>query len=191
MPAEVAFRALRHIADSVKLPVTADLEAGYGLAPAEIVEGAVEAGACGLNIEDTDHSTGGLADAQWYADRISAIKAAAKIRKVDLVVNARIDVHIHGHPIEEGLQRAKLYLAAGADCIYPISLTDLRSISRYTTLGPTNALWRPGGPALRDIARAGVSRISVGPILSQLMLRHMRRSMDALSRLEDSGIIAG
>jgi 2-methylisocitrate lyase-like PEP mutase family enzyme len=76
LPADVAFGALRRIADAVTLPVTADLEDGYGLAPDELVARLADSGACGLNLEDSDHRAGGLVDADRHAERIAAIKAA-------------------------------------------------------------------------------------------------------------------
>src|SRR5262245_56992946 len=90
LPPDVAFGALRLIADAVKLPVTADLEDGYGLSPEEFVDRLAGAGACGANIEDTDHRVGALVDAERHAERIAAIKAAARARGFDPVINARV-----------------------------------------------------------------------------------------------------
>src|SRR5262245_6159931 len=134
LPAEVAFGALRRIADTVKLPVTADLEDGYGLPPEEFVERLVTAGACGANLEDTDHRAGALVDADQQATRIAAIKSAARARGFEVVINARVDVHYHKGPVEEGLKRARKYLDAGADCIYPIFLWDPSAIRQYVAL---------------------------------------------------------
>ena len=125
LPPDVAFGALRRIADAVKLPVTADLEDGYGLSPEEFVDRLADAGACGANLEDTDHRVGALVDADRQAERIASIKAAARARGFDAVINARVDVHIHKGPVEEGLKRARKYFDAGADCVYPIFLSDV------------------------------------------------------------------
>src|SRR5262245_35361849 len=73
LPADVAFSALRRIADTVGLPVTADLEDGYGLSAKEFVDRLANAGACGANLEDTDHHAGGLVDVDQQAERIAAI----------------------------------------------------------------------------------------------------------------------
>ena len=75
LPPDVAFGALRRIAEAVSLPVTADLEDGYGLAPDELVARLVDSGACGANLEDSDHHAGGLVDPTRQAERIAAIKA--------------------------------------------------------------------------------------------------------------------
>jgi len=188
LPTDVAFGALRRITDAVALPVTADLEDGYGLSPGDLVDALVAAGACGLNLEDTDHRVKALLDADEQVERIAGVKAAARARGVDLVVNARIDVHLHGRRADEGLTRARKYLDAGADCVYPILLSDVAIIRSYTALGPTNVLWRPGGPRLEELARTAASRISVGPFLHQLMLRQLKAATEALRRFEDDGL---
>jgi 2-methylisocitrate lyase-like PEP mutase family enzyme len=187
LPAEVAFGALGRIARAVSLPVTADLEDGYGLAAEELVERLLAAGACGLNLEDTDHDAQQLVDPEQQADRIAAIKAAGRARGVDLVLNARIDVLIHGQTIEAGLQRARRYLEAGADCTYPIFLADLSAIGDFAALGPTNILWRPDGPRLHALATAGAARISVGPVFFRLMLKRLETAMRAFHSLDDEG----
>src|SRR4029453_4651087 len=96
------------------------------------------------NLEDTDYRVGALADADRHAERIAAIKAAARARGFRAVINARVDVHIHKGPIEDGLKRARKYFDAGADCVYPIFLSDASPIKEYVTLGPTNILYAPG-----------------------------------------------
>jgi 2-methylisocitrate lyase-like PEP mutase family enzyme len=110
------------------------------------------------------------------------------MRGFDLVVNARIDVYLHKHPHEEGLRRARTYFEAGADCVYPILLSDVSAIRDYVAVGRTNVLWRHGGPALRELAGAGVSRISLGPLLFQIMLKRLGAAIHSFRRLEDEGI---
>jgi 2-methylisocitrate lyase-like PEP mutase family enzyme len=188
LPPAVAFGALRRIAEAVTLPVTADLEQGYGLAAEELAERVAAAGACGLNLEDSDHTLGTLVDANLQAERIAAVKAAARARGFDLVINARIDVHLHGRPAKEGLQRARKYFDAGADCVYPVFLSDIAAIRDYVGVGPTNVLWRPGGPRIPELAAAGVSRVSLGPLLFQLMLKRLLVSASALRRLDDDAV---
>lgn len=187
LPADVAFAALRRIADAVKLPVTADLEDGYGLSPEEFVDRLASAGACGANIEDTDHRVGALVDADRHAQRIAAIKAAARARGFDPVINARVDVHFHKGPVEEGLRRARKYIDAGADCVFPIFLSDVSAIREYVALGPTNILYSPGSVALRELARLGVARISVASFFFRLLMRRLQVATDALRRFDDEG----
>jgi 2-methylisocitrate lyase-like PEP mutase family enzyme len=188
LPVEVAFGALRRIADAVKLPVTADLEDGYGLPADEFVERLIETGTCGANLEDTDHRTGALVDAGRQAAQIAAIKSAARARGFDLVINARVDVHHHKGTVEDGLQRARLYFDAGADCVYPIFLFDAAAIARYAALGPTNVLYAPGALPLRELAALGVARISVASFLLRLLLKRLEAAAGALLRYDDQGL---
>lgn len=188
LPPDVAFRALKQITGAVTVPVTADLEDGYGLPPEDLVTRLFNAGACGLNIEDTDHKTGRIVDASQQADKIAAIKSAASTLGFNIVINARVDVHFHRLPIEEGLHRAQAYLTAGADCIYPIFLSDISAIRDYVALGSTNILWHPGAPPLRTLAETGVSRISTGPVLFHLMLKRFQSAASALMQLDEQSI---
>lgn len=190
LPPDVAFGALRRIADAVTLPVTADLEDGYGLSPQEFVDRLADAGACGANLEDTDHRVGALVDADRHADRIASIKAAARARGFDPVINARVDVHIYKGPVEEGLNRARRYFDAGADCVYPILLADVSAIREYVALGRTNILYGPESIALGELARLGVARISVGPFLFSLLLKRLEVAVVGLRRLDDKSIWA-
>ncbi len=190
LPPDVAFGALKRIANAVRLPVTADIEDGYGLAPEDIVERSANAGASGLNVEDTAHTSETLVDTDQQARCISAMKTDARRRGFDLVVNARIDVYLHKRSHEEGLLRARTYFEAGADCVYPILLSDISVIREYVALGPTNVLWRAGGPTLRDLAAAGVSRISLGPLLFQIALKRVDAATRALLRLDGDALLS-
>jgi len=190
LPPDVAFQALRRIVNAVKLPVTADLEDGYGLTARELVEGLADVGVCGINLEDTDHSTGQQIDRDRQAERIEALHSAMRELGVRIFINARIDIFFHRRPVEEGLQRAETYFKAGADCVYPIFISDLAAIRDFAALGPTNVLWRPKSTSLSDFAEAGVSRISAGPFFFQLVLQQLRKAVDAFQCMED-GILAG
>jgi 2-methylisocitrate lyase-like PEP mutase family enzyme len=189
LPADVAFGALRRIAESVRLPVTADLEDGYGLPPEEFVDRLAKAGACGAIPEDSDHraGAGALVDADRHANRIAAVKAAARARGFDPVINAWVDLHFFNGPLEEGLKRARKYFDAGADCVYPIFLSDASAIREYVALGPTNILYGPGSIALAELARLGVARISLGSYLFRLLLKRLEIATDALRRFDDKG----
>jgi 2-methylisocitrate lyase-like PEP mutase family enzyme len=188
LPPDIAFGALRRIADAVTLPITADLEDGYGLSSKEFVDRLADAGACGANLEDTDHRVGALVEADRHAERIASVKEAARARGFNPVINARVDVHIHKGPIEEGLKRARKYFDAGADCVYPIFLSDASAIKEYVALGPTNILYGPEGIALGELTRLGVARISVGPFLFRLLLKRLKVAADALRRFDDKGL---
>ncbi len=169
-PPEEMFAAAARITRSVDVPVTVDAESGYGLAPAELAECLREAGAVGCNLEDTFHgeaAEGGhaLADLKVQADRIRALRDADP----GLVINARTDVFKEDAPagefVEEALARARAYLDAGADCFFPISVTDEAVIATLVerTPGPVSILYRPGMPTLERLAALGVARVTFGP----------------------------
>ncbi len=188
LPPDVAFGALRRIADAVTLPVTADLEDGYGLSAQDFVDCLMHAGACGANLEDTDHRDGSLVDPDSQAQRIAAIKVAARARGFNPVINARVDVHLKKGTLDEGLARARRYFEAGADCVYPILLSDAASIREYVALGPTNILYRPESIGLAELARLNVARISVGPSLFRMLLKRLEKAVDAFRRFDDKSM---
>lgn len=188
MTAEVAFAAVARVARAVDVPVTADIEAGYALAPEALVDCLLDAGAVGCNLEDSDHGNpGALVDAEQQAERIDAVMAAARARGVELVVNARIDVHLLGigEPdtrVAEMLRRGRLYLAAGAACVFPIGVSDEATIRALVEGldGPVNVFLRPGVPTLAALAAMGVARISVGSTLFRSALRAARATAEEL-----------
>jgi 2-methylisocitrate lyase-like PEP mutase family enzyme len=168
--------AVERIVAAVELPVTADMESGYGLAAVDLVAGLLTAGAVGLNLEDTDRSTDSLAlvPVDRQAQRIAAVRRAADAAGVPVVINARIDTFLHGvgshhERVDEAIRRARAYAAAGADCVYPISLTEADAIGRMVGAVdvPVNILLRPGGPSIDELRQLGVQRISAGGALAQ------------------------
>ncbi|GAA0615389.1 isocitrate lyase/phosphoenolpyruvate mutase family protein [Kutzneria viridogrisea] len=169
-PAVQMLAAVRRIARAVDLPVTADLESGYGLAADELVAGLLEAGVVGLNFEDTDHGNGGLRDPAAQAVRIAGIREAAEAAGVPVVINARVDVFhdtTEDGPTREqftdGVERAKRYRDAGADCVYPILLADRAMIGEFVTAVdcPVNVTLRAIAPPPAELAELGVARISL------------------------------
>ncbi|MBN4064541.1 isocitrate lyase/phosphoenolpyruvate mutase family protein [Dehalococcoides mccartyi] len=166
-PVDEMLAAAARITRVVDVPVTVDFEGGYGLDPSEIATRLIDAGACGLNFEDTDHDSGGLVEATEQAERIAQIKRAGQAAGVDLVLNARVDVFIQGNgtfqeQVAEGLRRARMYRDAGADCLYPILLSDKSVISEFVhAVEVININLRPGGDlSLQDVAGLGVRRVS-------------------------------
>jgi 2-methylisocitrate lyase-like PEP mutase family enzyme len=181
MPVGEAFGAVARIASSVSVPVTADVEAGYGLAPEEIVERLLDAGAVGCNLEDTDHRGGGLVDAGEHADRLRAVRQAATEAGVEIVLNARVDVlRLEGDRrelFEEAVRRARLYLQAGADCVFPIRLAEDELIGELVQRveGPVNVV-AAGAPPLARLAELGVARVSfAGTLMNELYAAHEAR----------------
>ena len=176
-PPDEMLAAVGRIAAVVDVPVTADLEAGYGLEARKLVEGLLQAGAVGLNFEDTDHETGALTDAERHAERLAAIKQAGRDSGVDVVLNARVDVFLRGGELDEAVRRGRLYAQAGADCVYPIGVRGRDAIGRLVEEvgAPLNVLVMPGGLGLAELAELGVARASFGSGL-------MHTAMDAAAR---------
>ena len=161
------------IAAAVDLPVTADMEAGYGDDPedaAATARGVVDAGAVGLNLEDTaDAGDDPLLPIDAFVAKIAAVRATADETGVPLVLNARTDVFIGqvGDPatrLERAVERGRAYLDAGADCIFVPAVADAATIERLVQGigGPVSILAGPGSPTLAELAALGVARVSVG-----------------------------
>ncbi|MEO6886538.1 MAG: isocitrate lyase/phosphoenolpyruvate mutase family protein [Jatrophihabitantaceae bacterium] len=169
-PWQRMFAAAGRVAGAVAVPVTVDAEAGYGMAPRELVDRLLEIGAVGCNLEDTDHRAGGLVEAGAQAQFLAAVRSAADDAGVPIVINARVDSFLHTSAIAEpervpeAIRRGRLYRDAGADCIYPIGVGARSDIATLVTeLGcPVNG--NPGEQldlaTLRDL---GVARVSYGP----------------------------
>jgi 2-methylisocitrate lyase-like PEP mutase family enzyme len=169
---------VRRIVDAVDVPVTADLEGGYGLDPedvAETVRAAIDAGAVGMNLEDSRAGRTTLLAPGQQAERIIAGREAADGAGVPgFLLNARTDVFLSGAGdpaarTDEVVTRAEDYAKAGADCLFVPGLLDLAGLTALTarvTL-PVNAMAGPGGPGVRQLAAAGIRRISVGTAIAQ------------------------
>ncbi|WP_420856032.1 isocitrate lyase/PEP mutase family protein [Streptomyces nanshensis] len=178
-PADEMFAAVARIVRSVDVPVTADVERGYGLPPAEIVERLLESGAVGCNLEDS--ADGELIDPRRQADFLAEVHEAAAGR---LFVNARIDSYLRGaaDPLADALRRARLYVAAGPEGVYPMlaPAADIGVLARESHV-PLNA-WSPaeGGPSPRELGLAGASRVTFGGALavrSQTWVTEMARGL--------------
>jgi 2-methylisocitrate lyase-like PEP mutase family enzyme len=187
-PAEM-FAAAARIARAVGVPVTVDAEDGYGLGPRELAERLVSAGAVGCNIED---SHGGvLSDVEAHADRLAGLRRAATEIGVPLVINARVDVFVRpgpGDPTEAELlgpavERANRYLAAGADCAYPILCRREGTVAALVRDidGPVNVHWLADGPSLDRLAELGVARVSAGGSLWRVAMEAYRAAVQRLA----------
>jgi len=187
-PMEEMLAAAARIVRAVSVPVTVDFEAGYGLSPKEVAERMVEIGASGLNYEDTDHTGASpMVDASKQAERIVALKEAARAAGVDLVVNARVDVFVHRQgtlqeQAAEGLRRAQQYKSAGADCIYPILLGDEGIIREFVAaVGTVNVNLRPGGAlSLATVSGLGVRRVSYAASIFRETMTGVERAATAI-----------
>jgi 2-methylisocitrate lyase-like PEP mutase family enzyme len=167
--------AAGRIARSVGVPVTVDFERGYGLGPAELVERLAGTGAVGLNLEDSDPATGAMVDPAEQADFLAGVRAAAQAGGVDLVINARTDSFLRraGTPQEQlaaSVSRGSRYLAAGADCVYPLGAAGPEVIRALVEgiPGPVNVGRGPQATvSLGELAGLGVARVSFGPSLQR------------------------
>lgn len=176
MTLDDALDGIRRITAAVDVPVSADMESGYDTPAAELVERVLDAGAVGVNIEDTVHSQKRLRDVQEHADYIGAIRAAADAAGVELVINARTDAFIGStqkfdDPLAEALRRLTACEAAGARSVYPVRVPDadtLRSLLAGLS-GPVNVTAHPvnGAPSgsFDELKALGVQRITFGPLL--------------------------
>lgn len=196
-PAGEMLDAVSRIVHTVSVPVTADLERGYGMWPADLVERLAATGAAGCNLEDSDPRTGNLVDPAEQADFLAAVRAACADAGVDLVINARVDVYLAGRatpgqPRDAAVDRARRYLAAGADCVYPIAVDDrdaLRDLVRQIG-GPVNALCLPGWtPA--ELAELGVARVSFGSGLYRCMQTHLENQLKGVDDELSAGEVRG
>ncbi|RSN60485.1 carboxyvinyl-carboxyphosphonate phosphorylmutase [Amycolatopsis sp. WAC 04182] len=181
------FAAASRVARAVSLPVTVDAEAGYGLAPREFVDRLLETGAVGCNLEDTDHRSGKLVDADEHAQRLADIRSAATEAGVPIVVNARVDAFLgdRGIPeperLAEAIRRGRLYRHAGADCVYPIGVRRRDDITALVTELACPVNGNVGDEldlaALRDV---GVARVSYGPRFYRAALEGFRTAIENL-----------
>ncbi|MEV6209056.1 isocitrate lyase/phosphoenolpyruvate mutase family protein [Kitasatospora sp. NPDC051914] len=165
-PADEMFAAVGRIVRAVDVPVTADIEGGYGLAPVEIVERLLDAGAVGCNLEDSDAATGRLKDPEQHAEWLSEVSVAAGDR---LVLNARVDTFLYGdRSVESAVRRGRLYIDAGADVIYPILAPEELLPDLATNLfKPVNALYLPGAASPGRLGSLGAARVTFGGGLQQ------------------------
>jgi 2-methylisocitrate lyase-like PEP mutase family enzyme len=169
-PADEMFAAVARVCRAVDIPVSADVEGGYGLAPTELVERLLEAGAVGCNLEDSHR--GVLKDPREHAEWLAEVRYAAGDR---LFVNARVDTFCYGDGVpqqaaERAIERAALYVAAGADCVYPIGApADVLPLLRSGIQGPINMVGRLDGegPSPTELGELGATRVTFGPGLQR------------------------
>ncbi|MDA0161492.1 isocitrate lyase/phosphoenolpyruvate mutase family protein [Solirubrobacter ginsenosidimutans] len=187
---EAMIAAVGVVARAVDLPVTADLERGYGNARLTL-DSALEAGAVGCNLEDSD-AAGGLWPAEEHAAVVAAARAAGDAVDIPLVINARTDVYLRDViPAEErlvaALERGAAYLDAGADCIFVPGVRDLATIESLVKEmgGPISLLLGAGGPPLAELARLGVARVSYGPGPMGVAMAALSRAAASLLAGED------
>lgn len=179
------------ITRAVKVPVSADVEAGYGDRPedaAQTARGVIEAGAVGINLEDgTGDSQRPLVDLALQLEKIRAVREAASKAGVLLVLNARTDVYLDqvGPPetrYDESTRRALAYRDAGADCVFVPGVRDAETIAKLVRdlQCPLNILAGPGSLPVPELEKLGVARVSLGSAPMRATLGLLRRMAEEL-----------
>jgi 2-methylisocitrate lyase-like PEP mutase family enzyme len=190
--------ATARIVQAVKVPVTADIEMGYGDTPAEVgrhVAEIIQAGAVGVNLEDGLH--GPMRSIDDACARLGAARAAADREGVPLVLNARCDIY-HLRYGEEStrfaatVERCKAYLAAGADCVYPFGLREPAVIGEFVKAvdAPVNITGRAGMPDAATLGRLGVARVTIASAATMVIMTAIQKMAVTLRSTGDFGTLA-
>ncbi|WP_406366305.1 isocitrate lyase/phosphoenolpyruvate mutase family protein [Streptomyces sp. NBC_01546] len=190
-----ALDLIARVAAAVSVPVTADVESGFGADPAavaETVSGVLAAGAVGINIED-----GTRAPAE-HAERVAAARSAADAAGVPLYINARVDTYLRGlgdpaTRLDETLARAAAYLRAGATGVFVPGVTDPATVAELAKGidAPLNVLVGPGAPSVSELGALGVARVSLGSWVAEAAYAVVRRATEELVSGGTYGSLAG
>lgn len=178
--------AIGRISGVLSVPLSADVVGGFGGGPegvAKSVKAVIQAGAVGINIEDFAHGTKKLLPVEKQVARLKALVTLRRSLGVRFVINARTDAFRFapgeaGARLDEAILRAEAYRDVGADCVYPMGLTDAQSISRFVKAldFPTNVMVRKGLPPVPELRRLGVARVSFGPAASYAAMGLLKRA---------------
>src|SRR6266403_2433669 len=196
VPQREMLEFVARIARAVSVPVTADMESGYGTSPADMAEMAralVDAGAVGLNLEDvTGDDEGSHVEIGLQTEKIAAVREASAATGVPLVINARTDVYLM--PIgpeetrfERTVERLRAYRKAGADCVFAPGIRDAETIGKLVRAvdAPLNILLQPGGPSVSELEKLAVARASLGSGTARAALGTARKIAKALLEYRD------
>jgi len=177
---------VERIARAVRVPVTADMESGYGTTPAEMADTAkaiIRAGAVGLNLEDvTGDTESSQVDIALQQEKIRTIREVSASLGVSLVINARTDVYLmpigpEATRFERTVERLRAYRSAGADCVFAPGVSDSTLIEKLVKAvgAPLNILVTPGCPPIPELQKLGVARASIGSGVMRTTLGLVRR----------------
>ncbi len=178
--------AVERIARVLSVPLSVDIVAGFGKTTKEVVatvKAILKAGGIGINIEDFAHATKKLFPVEKQVENVKAIRRLGETSDIPLIVNARTDALRFGTgddeaKFEETVRRAVAYRDAGADCVYPMGLTEPVSIKRFVKEldFPINVMVRKGLPPVSELERLGVARVSFGPSASYAAMGLLKRA---------------
>ena len=185
---------IKRIAESVDVPVTADIETGYAsdlLQLKENINLLLNTGAVGINLEDSVGKEGVLRNVDEQAERISAVRETAAKKGIHLVINARTDCFLgkseksNSELIEDAVKRAKEYIKAGADCFYPVGVLDLETVKtlRNEISSPINILGSAKSVPLKTLQEIGINRVSFGPFIFRSLLKNLSDIVDEIATL--------
>jgi len=171
---EELFSVVRKIVGVLNIPLSVDIESGFGAtidSLSDTIRRVIESGAVGINIEDiSDFEKKTLLPVEKQVERIRAVKSVSDSLDIPLLINARTDAYRFGAGdekarLDEAIRRERAYEAAGADCLYPIGLTDRESILTFVKAvnKPMNVMARKGLPTITELQALGVKRLSLGP----------------------------
>jgi len=188
---EEMLATVARIASAVDVPVSADVESGYGDRPEDAgvtAQCVIEAGAIGLNLEDANHRAEcQLVDLLLQLEKIKAVRETATRAGIPLVVNARTDVYLEQvgsaeSRYDETIHRLSAYRDAGADCVFAPGIADAAIIARLARdlNCPINILASPGGPSAPELQKLGIARVSVGSGSMRTSFGQLRRFAEEL-----------
>lgn len=192
-PLALAIDNLRRIVGATQLPVTVDLESGYGITPEAVGETltlAIDAGAVGCNLEDSFPANGKLRETVDQAGRIRCARQAAVAANIQFFINARTDIFFQQPPeqhndamVSEAIDRAHVYAEAGADGFFAPGLADIGLIARLADSSPLplNIMVGDLTPPLRTLADHGVARVSHGPGPYLIAMKRLEEAARAAS----------
>jgi len=177
MTFEDVLTRVKQITAAVDVPISVDIESGYGESPTRLITGLLDAGAVGLNIEDTVHSEGGrLRSSSEHAELVGDLRKAADAAGVHVVINARTDLFLRqdgdeSDRVDRAIARLKESAAAGADSLYPVGRHDPDTLRRLATELPLpiNAIALPDQDDPASFGPLGVGRISFGPFFQRAL----------------------
>ncbi len=189
---------ITRIANSVDIPVTADIEAGFADSKSmlkEAIHQVIDSSVVGINIEDSLKEEGNLRAIDEQCERIAAVREVSSNQGLHLFINARVDCFLSDtlqtkeEKIKESVIRAKAYSEAGADCVYPIGPNDRETLTtlRNKITSPINSLVTPNAEPLTTLQEIGINRVSFGPFIFRSCWKKFVDIADEIHRLGDYG----